>query len=98
MVISGCAWTSHVTLLNPGAQPGPERFYGTVKVFAHRDIGIEVIELGSVSVAIHAEVAGSRYVSLLQKEAARIGADAIVEYRQRGTTATGIAVRFVRKK
>jgi hypothetical protein len=95
---SGCAWTAHVTFLNPGIEPARERFYGTVKIFAHRDIGIEVVELGSVSIAIHAEAPGARYISMIQKEAAKIGADAVVDYHQQGTTATGIAVRFVKKK
>ena len=93
----GCTYKGAVTLLNEGVTTGPERFYGTVKVFAHRDIGTEVIELGSVSVAIQAEVAGSEYVTLIQKEAARIGADAIIGYEQEGTTATGIAVQFRKK-
>jgi hypothetical protein len=94
---SGCAYKGSVTLLNEGIAPGPERFYGTVKVFVHRDIGMEVVELGSVSVAIQAEVPGSDYVTLMQKEAAKIGADAVVGYEQEGTTATGIAVKFKKK-
>ncbi len=94
---SGCSYRGGITLLNEGVTPGPERFYGTVKVFVHRDIGVDVIELGSVSVAIQAEVPGDEYVTLIQKEAARIGADAIVGYEQDGTTATGIAVKFKKK-
>jgi hypothetical protein len=94
---SGCSYTGGVTLLNDGITPGPQRFYGTVKVFVHRDIGVDVIELGSVSVAIEAEVPGNEYVTLIQKEAAKIGADAVVGYEQDGTTATGIAVKFSKK-
>jgi len=91
---SGCTYRGSINLLNDGITPGPERFYGIVKVFVHRDIGTEFIELGSVSVAIQAEVPGSEYITLIQKEAAKIGADAVVGYEQEGTTASGIAVRF----
>ena len=93
----GCSYRGGITLLNEGITPGPPRFYGTVNVFVHRDIGVDVTELGSVSVAIQAEVPGSEYVTLIQKEAARIGADAVVGYEQDGTTATGIAVKFKKK-
>jgi hypothetical protein len=96
-VSSGCSYRGGITLLNEGITPGPPRFYGTVKVFVHRDIGMDVIELGSVSVAIQAEVPGTEYVTLMQKEAAKIGADAVVGYQQEGTTATGIAVKFRKK-
>lgn len=93
----GCTYKGSVALLNEDVTPGAGRFYGIVKVFVHRDIGMEVIELGSVAVSIQAEVPGSEFITLMQKEAAKIGADAVVGYQQEGTSATGVAVRFKKK-
>jgi uncharacterized protein YbjQ (UPF0145 family) len=67
-------------------------------VFASRDIGREVEELGSVSVAINDEVPGTELLWRLQREAAQLGADAIVGFEQWGTTVTGVAVRYIKTK
>lgn len=96
-LLTGCSSTGGVIMLNPGVVPGPPVFYGSVRVFASRDIGREVVELGSVSIAANAEVSGGELVSRLQREAAALGADAIVGFEQFGTTVTGVAVRYLRK-
>lgn len=98
VLLTGCASSGGVTLLNPGVVGGPPVFHGNVRVFASREIGREVEELGSVSVAINDEVPGIELLWKLQQEAARLGADAIVGFEQWGTTVTGVAVRYVKKR
>ncbi len=96
-LLAGCTSSGGVTLLNPGVVAGPPVFFGNVRVFASREIGREVEELGSVSIAINAEVPGTSLLWKLQREAARLGADAIVGFEQWGTTVTGVAVRYIKK-
>ena len=68
-----------------------------IKVFSSREVGFTYEELGSVSVAIHGEVQSSKFLDRIRKEAATLGADAVVAYEQWGSTTTGIAVRKVTK-
>jgi hypothetical protein len=98
LALTGCSsYSGSTAFLNEAVTPGRETSYLDVQVFASRDIGIEYVELGSVCAAVNAEVQGSQYLNLIRKEAARIGADAVVSYEQWGTTATGIAVRYVKR-
>lgn len=96
-LLPGCSSGGGTVLLNSGVKPGSPVFYGTVHVFASRDIGREVEELGSVSATVNAEVPGTELLKRIQQEAARIGADAVVGFEQRGTTVTGVAVRYLEK-
>jgi hypothetical protein len=98
LALAGCATPEgSTTFLNEGITAGPETHYTTIKVFSSREVGFTYEELGSVSVAIHGEVQSGKFLDRIRKEAATLGADAVVAYEQWGTTATAIAVRKVPK-
>lgn len=96
IMVQGCSAVGATTMLNDGIVPGTPVFYGVVKVFSSRDIGRPYEEMGSIAVAVNAEVSGDELVRRMQQEAAKIGADAIVAYEQWGTTVTGVAIRYPR--
>ena len=83
-----------LVLLNDHVIPGQPREYYDVLVFTSRTIGREVVELGSVCITTRSELPPEEYLMRVRKEAARIGADAIVGYEIMNGTATGIAVRY----
>lgn len=80
--------------LNDGIVPGAPTLYYNVLVFTSRAIGREVVELGSVCVTTRSEWPPEEYLSRIRKEAAAIGADAVVGYEIMDGTATGVAVRY----
>ena len=53
-----------------------------------------LVELGGVGVSFSNELEGKKYSDGLKKEAAKIGADAVINVRQVGIMASGIAVKF----
>ncbi|MCK5571361.1 MAG: hypothetical protein KAJ12_01310 [Bacteroidetes bacterium] len=98
LVLAGCSSPEgSTTYLNEGITPGPGTHYLTIKVFSSREVGFKYEELGSVSAAIHGEVQSNKFLDMIRKEAAKLGADAVVAYEQWGTTATGVAVRAIKR-
>ena len=73
-----------------------------VKVYSTADIGIEYKVLGQVVASADAGTDSEKAVSLLKKQAAEIGADAIIDLRleidagywQNSIKATGTAVKY----
>ena len=73
-----------------------------VKVFSTSDIGREYSVLGEVIVSADAGTNSEKSVSLLKKEAAKLGADAIIDLRleidagywQNSIKASGTAVKY----
>lgn len=65
-----------------------------IEVYASRTIGRAIEELGSVCVSTQSELSPEEYLMRIQKEAAKIGADAIISYEIIDGTAMGIAVRY----
>jgi uncharacterized protein YbjQ (UPF0145 family) len=93
-VLIGCSPTSTFSYLNDGITVGDTTSVANIKLYTTRDIGRPYIELGGVGVSFSNELEGKKYSDQLKKEAAKIGADAVVDVRQFGTTASGIAVKF----
>jgi uncharacterized protein YbjQ (UPF0145 family) len=96
LTCAGCGGGSASSVrLNDGVKPGEEVFNSAgIPVFAARTIGRDVEELGTVCVSTQSEMSPNEYVSRIQREAAKIGADAVVGYEIMEGTATGIAVRY----
>lgn len=89
--------TETAVRLNDGVAPGAPVFNErSIGVFAARTIGRDVEELGSVCISTQSELAPEEYLIRIQREAAKIGADAIVGYEILDGTAMGIAVRYRR--
>ena len=87
--------TEATVRLNDGIAPGPPVLNETgIAVYAARDIGRNIEELGSVCISTQSELPPEEYLSRIQKEAAKIGAEAIVGYEILDGTAMGIAVRY----
>ena len=97
-LVAGCSGAGAAVYLNDGVRPGTPVFYGTIQVYAARDIGRPMEEMGSICVTISAEVPGGEFLKRMQKEAGRIGAHAVVAYEQWGNSAVGIAVRPSRRE
>jgi uncharacterized protein YbjQ (UPF0145 family) len=94
-VWAGCGGGEASTVhLNDGVTPGEPVFYGNVKVFTTRALGREVEELGSVCISTRSELSPEAYLTMIKKEAASVGADAIIGYEIMDGTATGVAVRY----
>lgn len=92
---AGCGGSVSTVRLNDGVTPGAPVFNSAgIRVFAARDIGRAVEELGSVCVSTQSELPPEAYLTRIQKEAAKIGADAIISYEIIDGTAMGIAVRY----
>ena len=84
-----------IVRLNDGVKAGePVLNSANIPVFAARTLYRTVEELGTVCVSTQSELPPEDYISKIQKEAAKIGADAVVGYEIMDGTATGIAVRY----
>lgn len=94
LFVVGCSSTSTFSFINEGVTAPTPTDAATITLWAAKDIGKPYIELGGVSVSIAGNLEGNQYANLLKKEAAKIGADAVVSVRQFGTIASGIAVKF----
>ncbi|MBP1647875.1 MAG: hypothetical protein H6Q30_1320 [Bacteroidetes bacterium] len=87
--------TESIVHLNDGVAPHKPTFNEAgIAVFAERTIGREVEELGTVGISTQSELLPDEYLRRMRKEAAKIGADAIIGYEIMDGTATGIAVRY----
>ncbi len=96
LLVEACGGGTETTVrMNDGKVPGPPVFNENgIAVFAARAIGRDVEELGSVCVSTQSELPPEAYLLRMRKEAAKIGADAIVCYEIIDGTAMGIAVRY----
>jgi hypothetical protein len=90
----GCVSTSAFSFLNEGVSAPSATQASAIKIYTDSNIGRPYKELGGVSVSLANELDGKKYSEKLKQEAAKIGADAIVNFRQFSTVASGIAVKF----
>jgi hypothetical protein len=94
LLLMGCGSTASFSYLNDGVSVKDSTNIANIKLFTTRDIGRSYIELGGVGVSFASELEGKKYADLIKKEAAKIGADAVINVRQVGNMASGIAVKF----
>jgi hypothetical protein len=92
--IIGCVTTAGFSFLNEGTSAPQPTNPNDIRIYVGTDIGKEYVKLGGVSASIPNELDGKKYSERLKKEASKIGADAIVNFRQVGNMASGIAVKF----
>lgn len=91
---TGCISTSTFSFLNEGVSAPSATQASAIKIYTGTDVGRPYTELGGVSVSIANELDGKKYSEKLKQEAAKIGADAIIDFRQFSTVASGIAIKF----
>lgn len=99
ILLSSCmGGEASMVMLNDNIVPGEPTHYYNVLVFTSRTIGRDVMELGSVCITTRSELAPEEYLLRVRKEAAAIGADAVVGYEIMDGTATGVAVRYQNRR
>ncbi len=67
-----------------------------IKVYSEKIADADYVEVGYVSANITDNASGDKLKELLKKEAAKMGADAIVSFQLWGTTAEGIAIKYIK--
>jgi len=97
VLCSACAITTHY--VQSDSKQYPSTNVEDIKVFANSDVMDNYIVIGSL--ATHVPGNGEQAVKELKKEAAKIGADAIIALQldkinsiASATQATGVAVKF----
>jgi len=86
--------TAKVGYVNEGIEHFPATNPQSIEVHADRQLDRQVIEIGYVAAHNTQNADGDFLKDALRKEAASMGADAIVGFRLWGYTAEGIAVKF----
>jgi flagellar basal body-associated protein FliL len=94
LIFLGCGSTASFSFLNEGISSSTATQAADIKLYTSADIGKPYIEVGGVSASFSEELDGKKYAEMLKKEAAKIGADAVVSVRQVGNVLSGIAVKF----
>ena len=91
--LSGCTASLH--FLNDETKTYPANSPDKVLIVSQKSIANkDFIEIGYVSVHITNADKGDELKLALKKEAASIGADAVIDFRIFGLTAGGIAVKY----
>jgi hypothetical protein len=93
-IFLGCSSTASFSFLNDGISSPTATQASDIKIYTSADIGKPYIEIGGVSASFSEEFDGKKYTEMLKKEAAKIGADAVVSVRQVANVLSGIAVKF----
>ena len=91
-LINGC--TATMSYLNDGIEKYSPTNKTTIKIYSERDIDKDVIELGYVAVNMTDFPKGDVMKDKLKECAAKLGADAIVNFQILANTAEGIAVKY----
>ncbi|KAA3617815.1 MAG: hypothetical protein D8M58_00290 [Calditrichaeota bacterium] len=96
-LLTSCVFKTHY--IQDGAQAYEKTDYNSIKIYSGQDIGLEYTVIGSV--AADAPGNGDKVLKELKKEAALVGADAIINLRLTKFTsfggrtgASGVAVKI----
>jgi hypothetical protein len=92
--LTGCS-TASMHYLNEGINKLPPTSANEVLIFSERAVPDKpYVEMGYVSVHVTNASTGDELKKAIRKEAASIGADAVIDFRIFGLTAGGIAVKY----
>jgi PBP1b-binding outer membrane lipoprotein LpoB len=90
--LSGC--TAYTHFYNDDANVPAPTAPNQVRVYSVTKISGNYFELGSVAVHIPKECKGDELKMEIKKEAAKMGADAVIDFTIVGYTAHGTAIKF----
>lgn len=92
LTVIGC--TASTGYINENIDAFPPTEIENIKVYSKKPTEKNYIEIGYVAAHITSGASGDALKLALKKEAAKMGADAIIAFQLMGVTAEGIAVKF----